>query len=126
MILNMYHIELTLCMNYNAQTGNTVTEFTHSKCIAPSYYSSPAPVTQKQSQLISSVKRNVQFKDHSIIVLYTADYTAEPFTPYYRPQKFTKIMFYTCVSVHSEGGVGGVVSQHALEVVSQHALQVSR
>ena len=32
-----------------------------------------------------------------------------------------RLCFYRCLSVH--GGGGGVVSQHALQVVSQHALQ---
>ena len=30
-----------LCTNYRAKTGNNVSEFTHSNCIMPSYYSSP-------------------------------------------------------------------------------------
>ena len=43
--------------------------------------------------------------------------------PRYRPQmKFVKVMFLH-VSVCPQGGV---VSQHAVQVVSQHALQVSR
>ena len=37
----MYHLQLTLCMNYQTKTGNNVSEFTHSNCIMPSYYSSP-------------------------------------------------------------------------------------
>ena len=41
MIPNMYHIQLTLCMNYRAKTGNTVSEFIHSNWIMLFNYSSP-------------------------------------------------------------------------------------
>ena len=37
----MCNIQLTLGMNYRAQTGNNISEFTHSNRIMPSYYSSP-------------------------------------------------------------------------------------
>ena len=36
----MYHIQLTLGMNYRAKTGNNVSEFMHSNWIMLSYYSS--------------------------------------------------------------------------------------
>ena len=35
----MYHLKLTLCMNYRAKTGNNVSKFMHS--IMLSYYSIP-------------------------------------------------------------------------------------
>ena len=44
---------------------------------------------------------------------------------FYRPQtRFEKVMFLHVAVSHSVWG--GVVSEHALQVVSQHALQVSR
>ena len=41
MIPNMYHIQLTLGMNYRAKTSNNMSELTHSNWMTKSYYSSP-------------------------------------------------------------------------------------
>ena len=41
LIQNMYYISLTPGTNYRVKTGNNIIEFTHSKWIMQSYFSSP-------------------------------------------------------------------------------------